>query len=86
MIRGSSAVEQLAVNQWVVGSNPTRGANENFAKSTEVRSTVKKKSKVFKPSIFSFPLVRYFYSRPGIGLEPGIVYVLEFFFTVSTTL
>ena len=25
-LRGSSAAEQLAVNQWVVGSNPTRGA------------------------------------------------------------
>ncbi len=25
ILRGSSVVEQLAVNQWVVGSNPTRG-------------------------------------------------------------
>jgi hypothetical protein len=26
---GSSVVEQLAVNQWVVGSSPTRRANKN---------------------------------------------------------
>ncbi len=26
-IRGSSMVEQPAVNRWVVGSSPTRGAN-----------------------------------------------------------
>lgn len=27
---GSSAVEQLAVNQWVAGSNPARGATLRF--------------------------------------------------------
>ncbi len=29
VFRGSSVVEQFAVNELVVGSNPTRGADEN---------------------------------------------------------
>ena len=28
LIPGSSVVEQAAVNRWVAGSNPARGANE----------------------------------------------------------
>ncbi len=36
---GSAAVAQLAVNELVVGSNPTRGANEVCDPGVKVRGT-----------------------------------------------
>ncbi len=36
MIRGSSVVEQSAVNRSVVGSNPTRGASLSFPDNQEL--------------------------------------------------
>jgi hypothetical protein len=36
IFRGSSVVEQVAVNDLVVGSNPTRGAHKSLSTSSDV--------------------------------------------------
>jgi hypothetical protein len=49
IFRGSSAVEQSAVNRLVVGSNPTRGANKTYNNMTRIIALSPKKNTKKRP-------------------------------------
>ncbi len=75
VFRDSSAVEQLAVNQWVVGSNPTRGdkikhkyknmnipAQEEFISGCREFEKHEKRDAMYKVATF---LVSHFWGNPS---------------------